>query len=730
MDTPLPLVNDIVLVGGGHAHALVLLAWAMKPMPGVRLTLINPEPTAPYSGMLPGFVAGHYQLEELDIDLVRLARHAGARLVLDRAVGLDRGRRRVLLANRPPIAYDLASIDIGITTDLPAIPGFADHALPAKPLHDFARRWEAFVARARGQAPRLVMIGGGVAGVELALAMAYRLRQAGATPHVTIIEAGPDILPTLGRATRAALRRHLNRAGISIIADATVAEIGADHVRLADGRRLAADLVVGAAGAHPQGWLADTGLALHEGFVRVGPTLQSVSDPAIFAAGDIAHLDHAPRPKAGVYAVREAPILHHNLRAALSGRRLRRYRPQRDFLKLISTGGKGAVADKWNLPLDGAWLWRWKDRIDRRFMRMFADLPEMAPPRLPRERPAALDQALGDAPLCGGCGAKVGPGALGRVLEALPASPRSDILAGAGDDAAILACGQGRQVVTTDHLRAVVEDPWLMTRIAAVHALGDVLAMGAEPQAALAQIILPRMSERMQAETLREIMEAAAEIFGAAGAAIVGGHTSMGHELTVGFTVTGLVERPITLAGARPGDALILTRPLGTGVILAAEMRKKARGEDAAHAWAMMARPQIEAGRLLARHARAMTDVTGFGLAGHLLEMLDASGVAATVAAAALPLLPGARPLAEAGIRSTIWPANTSAAAGRMRFRPGPVADLLFDPQTGGGLLAAVPPEAAEALLAALRAHEPDAAIIGQVTEGAPFITLEGGDES
>ncbi len=726
MDTPLPLVNDVVLVGGGHTHALTLLAWAMKPMPGVRLTLINPEPTAPYSGMLPGFVAGHYRLEELDIDLVRLARHAGARLVLDRAVGLDRRKRHVLLANRPPVAYDLVSIDIGITTDLPDIPGFAAHALPAKPLHDFARRWDAFVTRSRGRTAKIVVIGGGVAGVELALAMEHRLRNAGATPDITIIEAGPDILPTLGRGTRAALRRHLRRAGISIIADAAVARVAADRVHLADGRHLAADLVVGAAGAQPQPWLTETGLALHEGFIRVGPTLQSISDPSVFAAGDIAHLDHAPRPKAGVFAVREAPILHHNLRAALAGRRLRRYRPQRDFLKLISTGGKGAVADKWNLPLDGAWLWHWKDRIDRRFMRMFVELPEMAPPRLPPERPRALDAALGEAPLCGGCGAKVGPGALGRVLADLAAPRRPDILAGAGDDAAILACGNTRQVVTTDHLRAVVDDPWLMARIAAVHALGDVLAMGAAPQAALAQIILPRMSERMQAETLREIMAAAAGVFGAAGAAIVGGHTSMGHELTVGFTITGLVERPITLAGARPGDALVLTRPIGTGVILAAEMRRQARGEEAAAAWAMMARPQIGAGRLLARHAHAMTDVTGFGLAGHLLEMLDASGVAAVIDAHALPLLPGARALAEAGIRSTIWPANTAAAAARVRFGTGPVADLLFDPQTGGGLLAAVPAAEADALLEALRRHEPEAAVIGHVTEGPPFLTLEG----
>jgi selenide,water dikinase len=282
--------------------------------------------------------------------------------------------------------------------------------------------------------------------------------------------------------------------------------------------------------------------------------------------------------------------------------------------------------------------------------------------------------------------------------------------------------GRTTQVLTTDHLRAVTLDPWLMGRIAAIHALGDVWAMGAAPQAALAQIILPPLAPPLQERTLAEILEAAGEIFAAEGAEIVGGHTTTGSEFTLGFTVTGLAGgAPVTLAGARPGDALILTKPIGSGTILAAEMRLAARGPDVAACLAEMARPQGTAARLL-REAHAMTDVTGFGLAGHLLNILEASGAGATLDLAAIPLHAGALDLAAAGIRSTIWEANRAAAAPRVLHEETPLTALLFDPQTAGGLLAAIPPDRANSLLEALDGEGYRAARIGTVTDGPPLI--------
>lgn len=720
MQQPIPLTRNLVLVGGGHAHALVLRMWGMDPLPGTSVTLISPNPTTAYSGMLPGFVAGHYPRDNLDIDLVKLARHAGARLILAHATGIDRGTRTVQVEGRPPVHYDLLSLDIGVSSGMPDLPGFAEHAVPAKPLDAFATRWDAFTHGPGAKA--VVVIGAGVAGVELALAAAHRLGPSG---KVTLVEAA-TALSLIGPAAHAALLARIRDLDVTLVENARVTHVTPDAVHLADGRHVASAFTVGAAAIRPQGWLTQTGLALTDGFVNVGPTLQSVSDPAVFATGDIAHMAFAPRPKAGVFAVRQAPILLQNLRALLTERgTLRRYTPQADYLKLISTGTRHAVADKWGLPLSGDWVWRWKDRIDRRFMSMFDPLPTMPAPPLPATLTTGVADMLADGkPLCGGCGAKVGGADLATALATLPAPKRTDVLSGPGDDAAILATGTTtRQVITTDHLRAFTADPWVMTRIAAIHALGDIWAMGAEPQAALAQIILPRMSDAMQAATLAEIMAAAASIFGPEGADIVGGHTSLGAELTIGFTVTGLAARPpLTLRGAKPGDALILTKPVGSGTIMAAEMLRAARGAHVAAALAYMTRSQGAAAAILAPMAHAMTDVTGFGLAGHLLGMLTASGTAAHIRLSDIPLYEGARDLAAVGHASSLYPQNRAACLGHTDANDSPVARLLFDPQTAGPLVAAVPAEAAPDLCDQLRVAGYTATIIGTVTAGKPFL--------
>ena len=713
MQMPMPQTRDLVLIGGGHTHALVLHAWAMRPLPGVRLTVINPAPTAPYTGMLPGYIAGHYARTELDIDLVRLARRAGARLVLGRATGLDRDQRLITVPGRPAIAYDIAAIDIGITSDLPAIPGYSAHAVSAKPLGDYARAWEGWLeALAENRLiPQVVIIGGGVAGVELALAMAHRLR--GRDAQITIIEAAA-MLPNIGAEARKRLLAHLAKAGVATREGAGISEVTATGVHLADGAALPASLVLGAAGARPQGWLQETGLDLTDGFVTVDKFLRSVSDPAIFAVGDCAHMAHAPRAKAGVYAVRQAPYLLDNLRAALGAGRMRAYHPQRDYLKLVSLGDKVALADKWSLPLEGRWLWGLKDRIDAKFMGQFRDAKPMQTP-LPPAMADGLQAMLEGRPLCGGCGAKMGAQAL---RAALPALSHPDIETGIGDDAAVLRMGDQRQVIATDHLRALWDDPFVMAQIAATHAMGDIWAMGARPQAALSSVTLPRMAPEMQARTLREVMAGALAVLDPAGAALVGGHSAMGAEMQLGFTVTGLLDGPaLTKSGARPGDALILTKPLGTGVIMAAEMHWAASGDVVAGALAAMVQSQGRAAEILGPHAHAMTDVTGFGVVGHLAEMLAGTALAAELSLDALPLLDGAEALVAAGHASSLAGANRAAVAHLLDAPDTARAALLCDPQTAGGLLAAVPAALAQGLVEKLQDGGFRAACIGSLKD-------------
>lgn len=717
MNDRLPFTRDLVLIGGGHTHALVLRKWGMSPLPGVRVTVINPGPTALYSGMLPGFVAGHYTRDDLDIDLIRLARFAGARMVIGTASGIDRDARLIEVPGRPPIGYDLASVDVGVTSRITNIPGFADHAVPAKPLGRFVQRWEDFSA-SPGRA-RIAVIGGGIAGCELALAMHFALRARGMDAQVTVIDRA-EIGQELPARKRRALLAAMQRNKVALVAGAQVSQIDAGMVHLTGRRPIEADLIVGAAGACAHPWLRKTGLTLKGGFITVSPTLQS-SDPAIFAAGDCADLAYAPRPKAGVFAVRAAPVLYDNLVAGLSGGSMRAFAPQKNYLKLISLGAKRALGHRFGVCVQGAAVWRLKDRIDQRFMRKFRELPSMPPPTMPKRHALGMSEALGPKPLCGGCGAKVGRGVLGATLTRLPATARADVLSLPGDDAATLQFAGTRQVLTTDHLRAFTDDPVVMARITAVHALGDIWAMGAAPQAALASVTLPRLSPALQARTLDEIMISANEIMTQAGAVIVGGHSTVGAELTIGFTVTGLCDKAqITLSGAQVGDALILTKPLGTGVILAAEMQRAARGAWVAAALASMARPQAEAAQVLTE-ANAMTDVTGFGLAGHLLGICEASSVGACLTLRDIPVLQGALELASEGHRSTLFGDNAALVPG---LAQDPLTELLFDPQTAGGLMAAVAPNAAQSVLARLRALGFPAAQIGTVTENVGQITV------
>ncbi len=707
---PLPLTRDLVLIGGGHTHALLLRKWGMDPLPGARVTVINPGPTAPYSGMLPGFVAGHYKRWELDIDLVKLARFAGARVILGAVDGIDPDKRLIHVPGRPPVAFDVASVNVGITSDMPAVTGFAEHAVPAKPLGPFAARWEEYLAET-GPAS-VAVIGGGVAGVELAMAMAHALRSKGRKARVTLIDNSTVLTATVPKAS-ATIRQAMQRLGVEVLENTTIQKIEAGQIQLDDGGQIQADFITGAAGARPYDWLAECGVALHEGFIKVNAHLKS-TDPAIFAAGDCAHLSDNPRPKAGVYAVREAPVLYDNLRAALGAGKMQRYVPQKDYLKLISLGGKSALGERFGTSFSGPLTWQWKNHIDQKFMNRFRNLPQMPTPALPRQHAAGLQETLGEKPMCGGCGAKIGRSALQAALQELPRLDRIDITPLPGDDAALLKTGGMRQVLTSDHLRSFIDDPALMTRIAAVHALGDIWAMGAEPQATTATIILPRMSAELQQRTMAEIMQVASDVMHKAGAEIVGGHSSMGDEMTIGFTLTGICEaEPITLSGGKPDDALILTKPVGSGVLMAAEMAGKAKGAWVAAAIEEMVKPQGDASRIL-RNAHAMTDVTGFGLAGHLQGICDASGCGAMLSLSSIPIMTGADELSDQGIRSTIYVDNRAIAPG---LPTGGKADLLFDPQTAGGLLAAVDPEDAERLCSELRAEGYPAAIIGQLTE-------------
>jgi selenide,water dikinase len=368
--------HAVVLVGGGHTHVQVIRAWAAAPPAGARLTVVTDRPTAVYSGMVPGFVAGQYPREALQIDVEGLARRAGARFVMGSATGLDPSGRRVLLDGDSPEPYDTLSLDVGSAVDGLDTPGVREHAVLTRPIAGFVEALGSVLAAgARGPGRRLVVVGGGAAGVELAFAFGRRLRAEGAAAAVELLEAGASILAGY---PGAAIRRVLDRArerGIAVRSGARVVRALPGAVELATGIRLPCDRLIWVGGAAPVPLLARAGLDRDaRGFLRVDTTLQCVGRPEVFASGDCASLDDAPwLPKAGVYAVRQGPVLDTNLRARIAGRSLVRYRPQRDFLSLLNLGDGRAVGAKWGVAVEGRWVFRLKDWIDRRFVDGFRD---------------------------------------------------------------------------------------------------------------------------------------------------------------------------------------------------------------------------------------------------------------------------------------------------------------------------------------------------------------------
>jgi len=368
--------KQLVLLGGGHSHVEVLRRFGKDPPPDSQLVLISPDPDSPYSGMLPGWIAGHYTRDDCHIDLTALAHFANCRLVQTACAGIDLDAGLVLCANGMRLPYDVLSIDAGGRSPASDTPGAKEHALSVRPIDDFVPHWEDICDRTvRGQAPRrLAVVGGGAAGVEVLLAMQYRLRQLAPRTQVSfelVCDAG-SILLSHHESVRAIFMRVLEQRGVILHLAARAERVERGVVRLSGGASVAADAIVWATGASAPLWPKSSGLATDDGgFVRVNRLLQSVSHPQVFAAGDIASIAGEPRPKSGVYAVRAGPPLANNLRRMLRGERLVEWMPQKHALALITTGDRYAVASRGNFVLAGKWVWRWKNWIDRRFMQRY-----------------------------------------------------------------------------------------------------------------------------------------------------------------------------------------------------------------------------------------------------------------------------------------------------------------------------------------------------------------------
>jgi len=805
-----PTVSDLVLIGGGHAHVHLLKMMGMPALretlwqSGIRVTLITTGKHTPYSGMLPGYVAGHYTATQIHLDLQKLCRFSGTRLIHAAACkityntgGSNSGGMVYCADGRPPIRYDCLSLDIG------SAPAAGDQVyqqgvIPVKPIANFCARyqelqakWQTMLANDKNDAKEycLAVVGGGAGGIELALSIQYNFQQQQqqTTAHVKLLRvilvtSGAELLKGHNPKVRRIFQRVLKERNIQVHYNSPVTA-----VEQLNGRKL---LVVGTnAGtaaispdsadpivvddciwcvtAGVSSWLeTETPLATtSSGFVRVNDTYECIHHPGVFAAGDCCHMDKHPRPKAGVFAVRAGPILTENLVNYLLRKPLRSHRPQQDFLGLIMTGDKYAIASKGSwFAMEGRWFWWWKDWIDRKWMAKYTtELPDLEQMMSKmdfrrntnsksneyiRSKGEDVFEAFSADPMrCGGCGAKVGSTTVSRVLgqvhqrqviraKELGLDPPPPI---DHDDAAVMPLpqtngnGAGVLIQTIDYFRELVSDPYIFGKIVAVHALSDVHAMGAIAVSALTLAVAPFAADEAVTEsTLLHLLSGVSDVLQEEGVRLVGGHTCEGLELACGLSVQGFAENPDRLLrkrGGKIGDKLVLTKPIGSGALFAADMRAQCKGEFVTEAIASLVKSNVVASKVAItfQGVHSCTDVTGFGLVGHLLEMLMANegdsqleSTGALIFIRDIPFLQGGLEASSKQIYSSLQSQNArnrravsnhSAAA-----KTYPVEyPLLFDPQTAGGLLFFVDPSECDAFVSRLQQENVAATVIGEL---------------
>ncbi|MBT5230143.1 MAG: selenide, water dikinase SelD, partial [Methylococcales bacterium] len=642
---------------------------------------------------------------------------------------------------RASIQYDALSINCGITPDL-SIPGAAEFSIPVKPIAEFYPKWQQLLNTLKqdsSQEPHhIAVVGGGAAGVELILAIQYALSQEDISRplHFHLVQMGQGLPETYPEALQRKMAVLFSQRSVTVHDNFVATEVSQTHVIGKEGQKVAFNSLFWCANAAAAPWPKQAGLATDDaGFIAVNSQLQSTNHPDIFAAGDIASLPD-PRPKAGVFAVRQGGILYKNLKNHFLHKKLRPYIPQKRFLSLIACGDKYAMGCKKGATkptFSGKWVWYWKDHIDQKFMRMFSELSPMAMILPCQKKPQKIDKTISGelpkAPImrCGGCGAKVGATILSRVLAALKPVTHSSVIMGiesADDSSAIQVDTDKLLIQSIDHFRAIIDDPYQLGQIAALHALSDIFAMNATPHSALAIATLPHASENIIERDLSQLMQGAISILNEHQCALIGGHSSEGEELSIGFSINAFAqpEQLLHKNTLQAGDKLILTKPLGTGVLFAAHAQLQAQGTWIQAALEQMLQANKAASNIFStNNCHACTDITGFGLLGHLVEMLKSTSLSANIKLNSIPALPGALESLKNGISSTLQPQNirlNHAIEQPDKWQDNPIYPLLFDPQTSGGLLASISSENAEHCIEALhQAGYQHAVIIGSIIE-------------
>ena len=696
----IPITNDLVLIGGGHSHLSVLMKLSKKPLNGNRITLITNEIDTPYSGMIPGYIEGIYSWRDSHIDLYRLCLKLNVRFIHAEVERVSAYEKEIYFKDRPKIKFDVLSINTGIQSNNREIKGAAKYCLPVKPISKLTNNFLNKITNFKS----IAFIGGGAGSVELALAIKKRFLNINQDIKITIITGKRGLLSTFPQKTKLTSLKTLEKFKIDIIEYKRVLEVKPKQIILSDKSMLKIDKAILSTNSMTPKWLAKSDILLtKDNYILVNKSFQT-NYKYVFASGDVIDFNNQNLKKAGVFAVRSGKPLAINIRKFILGKKLVEYKFNKNYLALIGTSKRSAIATKYNLTFNSRFFFYLKKYIDQNFIKKFSDFRIRKKFTLDALKTDVLNIFVkhkekitdeNDIMQCKGCAAKV---PLNALKQALP----KDIVSTSED--AVRVPGQPELYQTVDMISSIITDPFLLGKIAANHSISDMVSVNSKITSAMMILQLPLSKTEINSRDLEQVLLGANEIFKTIDCPLIGGHTMIGKDKDpiIGFSILGQKQKKIKIMKNRrkikTKDLLILTEKIGSGLIFAGINNYLIDSYFQIDVIKQMIKGNLNFGKI-SNHLNilSMTDITGFGLANHLLNLIkrDNSKTGLTIYPNKIPLFEGVNECLNKDIKSSLFKSNYDIAQKDIIYKrdKSKLDNILYDPQTVGGIAFIIPQE-------------------------------------
>ena len=696
----IPITNDLVLIGGGHSHLSVLMKLSKRPINGNRITLITNEIDTPYSGMIPGYIEGIYSWRDSHIDLYRLCLKLNVRFIHAEVERVSAYEKEIYFKDRPKIKFDVLSINTGIQSNNREIKGAAKYCLPVKPISKLANNFLNKITNFKS----IAFIGGGAGSVELALAIKKRFLNINQDIKITIITGKRGLLSTFPQKTKLTSLKTLEKFKIDIIEYKRVLEVKPKQIILSDKSMLKIDKAILSTNSMTPKWLAKSDILLtKDNYILVNKSFQT-NYKYVFASGDVIDFNNQNLKKAGVFAVRSGKPLAINIKQFILGKKLVEYKFNKNYLALIGTSKRSAIATKYNLTFNSRFFFYLKKYIDQNFIKKFSDFKIRKKFTLEALKTDVLNIFVkhkekitdkNDIMQCKGCAAKV---PLNALKQALP----KDIVSTSED--AVSVPGHPELYQTVDMISSIITDPFLLGKIAANHSISDMVSVNSKITSAMMILQLPLSKTEINSRDLEQVLLGANEIFKTIDCPLIGGHTMIGKDKDpiIGFSILGQKQKKIKIMKNRrkikTKDLLILTEKIGSGLIFAGINNYLIDSYFQTDVIKQMIKGNLNFGKI-SNHLNilSMTDITGFGLANHLLNLIkrDNSKTGLTIYPNKIPLFQGVNECLNKDIKSSLFKSNYDIAQKDIIYKrdKSKLDNILYDPQTVGGIAFIIPQE-------------------------------------